>query len=187
MDVPDGFVLPSVDLSKAWRHWITGFPDFKVKKDNGEIIDAPIRPLRFVNSSNIPQSLKKKFKDGWRPILLSMTAELAQMLETTPIAAMDEKFVQDSFDVAMKALVQKAPAIFGELNAEKCSTWKVATWSRKIREQQMGQQQVRRREESSDTAPMDTEDEDGNSEELDEPTQPSGDLREQPTQHSEDV
>ncbi|KAL3771925.1 hypothetical protein ACHAW5_008038 [Stephanodiscus triporus] len=187
MDLPDGFDLPSVDLSKAWHHWITGFPDFKVKKDNGEIIDAPIRPLRFVNTSNIPQSLRKKFKDGWRPILLSMTADVAQMLETTPIAAMDEKFVQDSFDVAMKALLQKAPAIFEDLNADKCATWKVATWSRKIREQQLGQLQVRRREESSDTAPMDTEDEDGDVEGLGQPTQPSGDRREQPTQHSEDV
>ena len=165
MDVPDGFVLPSVDLCKAWHHWITGFPDFKVKKENGEIVDCPIRPLRFINSSNIPHSLKKKFKDGWRPVLLSMTADVAQLLETTPIASMDEKFVQESYNVAFNALAQKAPAIFGDYNADKCSTWKVATWSRKIREQQLGQQQVRRREESSGMTPMDTEDEDGDGEE----------------------
>jgi hypothetical protein len=165
MDIPDGFVLPSVDLCKAWHHWITGFPDFKVKKENGEIIDAPIRPLRFVDSINIPHSLKKKFKDGWRPVLLSMTADVAQLLEATPIASMDDKFVQESYNVALNALAQKAPAIFGDYNADKCSTWKVATWSRKIREQQLGQQQVRRREESSGTTPMDTEDEDGDGEE----------------------
>ncbi|KAL3827031.1 hypothetical protein ACHAXA_007538 [Cyclostephanos tholiformis] len=200
MDIPEGFVLPSVDLCKAWYHWIAGFPDFKVKNDNGEIIDAPIRPLRFVNTTNIPHSLKKTFKDGWRPILLSMIADVAQMLETTPIAAIDAKFVQDSYDVAMKALVQKAPAIFSDYNAEKFSKWKVATWSRKIREQQLGQQQVRRSVESSGATPMDTEDEDGDVDEeidveeqvvgqlklMDQPTQPSEDRCNQPSQHYED-
>mmetsp|Transcript_3052 Transcript_3052/g.6699 ORF Transcript_3052/g.6699 Transcript_3052/m.6699 type:complete len:458 (+) Transcript_3052:253-1626(+) len=149
MDVPDGFDLPSVDLIRAWRHWITGFPDFKVKNDNGDIVDTPIRPLRFVNTSDLPQTLKKKFKDGWRPILLSMQGDVAQMLETTPIAAMDEKFVNESYNMAMSSLVAKAPGIFAESNADKCGTWKVATWSRKIREQQLGQQQVRRRQDSS--------------------------------------
>jgi hypothetical protein len=201
MDIPEGFVLPSVDLSKAWNHWITGFSDFKVKNDNGEIIDAPIRPLRLVNTSNIPHSLKKTFKDGWRPILLCMMADVAQMLETTPIAAIDAKFVQDSYDVAIKALVQKAPAIFGDNSAEKFSKWKVATWSRKIREQQLGQKQMRRSVEIVGMTQMDTEDEDGDVEEeideeeevvgqqntRDEPTQPSGDLREHPAQQFEDL
>ena len=147
MDVPDGFDLPSCDLLRAWRHWIIGFPDFRVRNDNDEIVDAPIRPLRFVNTTDLPQSQKKKFKDGWRPILLSMQGDVVQMLESTPLAAMNDLFIADSYNTAMIVLTKKAPGIFAESSAEKCGTWKVATWSRKIREQQLGQHQVRRRRE----------------------------------------
>ncbi|KAL7526952.1 hypothetical protein ACHAXR_001724 [Thalassiosira sp. AJA248-18] len=156
MDVPDGFELPSCDLLRAWRYWITGFPDFKVRNDNDEIVDSPIRPLRLVNTTDLPQSLKKKFKDGYRPILLSMQGDVAKMLESTPVAAMDDKFVQDSYNMAMSALVQKAPGIFAESSSEKCSQWKVATWSRKIRENHLGQQQVRRRQEQLSSAALKT-------------------------------
>jgi len=129
-----------------------------MRNDSDEIVDAPVRPLRFVNTSDLPQSLKKKFKDGWRPILLSMQGDVAQMLETTPVAAMDEKFVQNSYSTAMNDLFAKAPGIFAESGSDKYCTWKVATWSRKIREQQLGQQQVRRRQEqSSSFTPLSTE------------------------------
>ena len=154
IDVPEGFQLPSCDLFTAWRHFIAGFPAFKVKNEDGTVVDAPIRPLRFVNTSDLPQSLKKKFKDGWRPILLSMQGDVAHMLEATPLAAVDEKFVSETYNVAMSALVQKAPAMFSDSTTEKCATWKVATWSRKIREQQLGQQQVRRRQEGVEVAMM---------------------------------
>jgi hypothetical protein len=144
LDIPDGFTLPSVELITAWQYWLTGFPNFKVTKDNGEIIDAPIRPLRFVGIGNIPQSLKKNFKDGWRPILLSMTADVKQLLDSTPITEINDAFIVDSYNTALKALHQKAPGIFDSSDGGtgKYSTWKVATWSRKIREHQLGQQQV---------------------------------------------
>lgn len=146
MDIPDGFSLPSCDLLRAWRHWITGFPDFKMRNDNDEIVDCPIRPLRFVNTRNLPQSLKKVFKDGWRPIMLSMQGDVAQLLETTPVFAMDDNFIHNSYSMAMDALLAKAPGIFAESGPDKHGAWKVATWSRKIREHQLGQQQVRRRQ-----------------------------------------
>lgn len=155
--IPDGFTLPSVDLVKAWRHWIIGFPDFKVKSDSGDIIDAPIRPLRLIDSADLPQSLKKKYKDGWRPILCSMTGDVSQMLETTPITAMDEKFVQETYNMAMAALHEKAPGIFSE-NADKSNTWKVATWSRKVRENNLGPQQVKNRQ-YLEATPLKTEEE----------------------------
>lgn len=147
LDLPEGFDLPSVDLIQAWHHWLVGFPDFKVKNDNGDIVDAPIRPLRFVNTGNIPQSLKKKFKDGWRPIFHSLTSDVTQLLESTSISEMDEIFIQYSYSIAMKALKEKAPAIFTgtDGSTDKYSKWKVATWSRKIREHQLGQQQLLRR------------------------------------------
>lgn len=147
LDLPNGFTLPSVVLIKAWQYWLTGLPDFKVTKYNGEIVDAPIRPLRFVGIGNIPKSLKKNYKDGWRPILLSMTADLGQLLDGTPIAEMDDTFIIDSYNDALKALHQKAPAIFDSSDGGtvKYSTWKVSTWSRKIREHHLGQQQVSRR------------------------------------------
>lgn len=143
MDVPEGFTLPSVDLLTAWRHWLIGFPDYKIKNDEGGIMDCPIRPLRLVNTVDLPQTLRKKFKDGWRPILVSMSGDVAQQLENTPASMMDEKFIAQTYNVAMTALSTKAPAMFADSNSDKCSTWKVATWSRKIRENSLGQQQVR--------------------------------------------
>jgi len=151
-DVPDGFVMPSCNLFRAWRHWITGFPDFKMHNDNDEVIDAPIRPLRFISTSHLPQSLKKKFKDGWKPILMSMQGDVAEMLDATPVSAMDERFVRDSYDLAMEALLAKAPDILDEAGSDRYGSWKVSTWSRKIREQQLGQQQVRRRREQRELA-----------------------------------
>mmetsp|Transcript_32307 Transcript_32307/g.61831 ORF Transcript_32307/g.61831 Transcript_32307/m.61831 type:complete len:598 (-) Transcript_32307:176-1969(-) len=160
-DVPDGFEFPSCDLLRAWRHWIAGFPDFKMRNENSIInsnnsddddegvIDAPIRPLRFVNTSDLPQSLKKKFKDGWRPILLSMQGDVADMLQSTPVSEVDEKFVLETYEIAMKKLFAKAPGICAESGWDRYGTWKVATWSRKIREQCLGQQQVRRRQEKN--------------------------------------
>jgi len=172
-DVPDGFEFPSCDLLRAWRHWIAGFPDFKMRNDNGcnntnnnnnnnnngdndddddeGVIDAPIRPLRFVNTSDLPQSLKKKFKDGWRPILLSMQGDVADMLQSTPVSEVDEKFVLETYEIAMKKLLAKAPGICAESGWDRYGSWKVATWSRKIREQCLGQQQVRRRRERDES------------------------------------
>lgn len=149
---------PSFTRKISRQYWLTGFPDFKVKKDNGEIVDAPIRPLRFVGIGNIPKLLKKNFKDGWRPILLSMTADVGQLLDSTPIVEMDDTFIIDSYNAALKALHQKAPAIYDSSDGGtvKYSTWKVATWSRKIREHQLGQQQV-----SCRTIAMDMKDGEG--------------------------
>jgi len=130
--VPEGFTLPSVNLFTAWRHWLIGFPDFKIKNDEGGIMDCPIRPLRLVNTVDLPQTLRKKFKDGWRPILVSMSGDVAQQLENTPASMMDEKFIAQTYNVAMTALSARAPAMFTDSNSD--LRWKVATWSRKIRE-----------------------------------------------------
>jgi len=119
--------------------------------DDEGVIDAPIRPLRFVNTSDLPQSLKKKFKDGWRPILLSMQGDVADMLQSTPVSEVDEKFVLETYEIAMKKLLAKAPGICAESGWDRYGSWKVATWSRKIREQCLGQQQVRRRRERDES------------------------------------
>lgn len=49
-------------------------------------------------------------------------------------ADMDEAFIGSVFDAAMETLVFKNPNMFAG-NNERSKTWKVATWSRKIREQ----------------------------------------------------
>lgn len=137
-DIPAGFVFPLCDLYGAWRHWLIGFPDHKIRNNKNEVIDAPIKPLRLISLSNVHQSAKKKFKDGWRPILMFMQAEIEQDLETMHVASMDVPFIKMTYDHAMSALQSKAPNIMSGKNEQKHQTWKVATWSRKIREQQLG-------------------------------------------------
>ena len=137
---PEGFDLPTCDLNEAWAAWLTGFPNhkFRVKRSIRDgaaeaVVDAPIRPLRDMKLGCIPQSLKKKYKDGWRPILQYMTAGVEDMLSKVSPSEMDEKFINLSFIAAKQALMAKAPDVLkGKL--DKSKTWKVATWSRKIRE-----------------------------------------------------
>ncbi|KAL3798098.1 hypothetical protein ACHAWO_010842 [Cyclotella atomus] len=141
MDLPEGFELPTCDLIDAWTAWLTGFPThkFRVTKttEEGEtesLVDAPIKPLRNMKLGCIPASLKKKYKDGWRPILQYMATSVDNMIAGVPPADMDDSFINATFNAAMEALIIKVPAMFQGKN-ERSKTWKVATWSRKIREQ----------------------------------------------------
>lgn len=137
-DIPAGFVFPQCDLYGAWRHWLIGFPDHKIRNNKNEIIDAPIKPLRLVSLGTVHQSAKKKFKDGWRPILIFMQAEIEQDLDSMPVASIDDSFIKMTYDQALAALQSKAPNMMSGKNEQKHLTWKVATWSRKIREEQLG-------------------------------------------------
>ncbi|KAL7496762.1 hypothetical protein ACHAWT_004909 [Skeletonema menzelii] len=137
-DIPAGFIFPQCNLHGAWRHWLTGFPDHKIRNNKNEIIDAPIKPLRLVSLGNVHQSAKKKFKDGWRPILIFMQTEIDQDLDSVPMASVDEAFIKMTYEQAMSALHRKAPSMTTGKNEQKHVTWKVATWSRKIREEQLG-------------------------------------------------
>ena len=137
-DIPAGFVFPQCDLYSAWRHWLTGFPDHKIRNNKDEIISAPIKPLRLVSLSNVHQSAKKKFKDGWRPILMFMQTEIEQDLHAVATSNIDDSFIKMTYDEAMSALQRKAPNMTRGKNEQKHLTWKVATWSRKIREEQLG-------------------------------------------------
>lgn len=136
--IPAGFIFPQCDLYQAWRHWLVGFPDHKIRNNKNEIIDAPIKPLRLVSLSNVHQSAKKKFKDGWRPILIFLQAEIEQDLDSVPVAGIDDAFIKMTYDQAMSVMQSKAPNMISGKNEQKHLTWKVATWSRKIREEQLG-------------------------------------------------
>ncbi|KAL7483891.1 hypothetical protein ACHAW6_009531 [Cyclotella cf. meneghiniana] len=152
MDLPEGFELPTCDLVDAWSVWLRGFPNHKFRmpkttnmdEEQDTFVEAPIKPLRDMKLGCIPLPLKKKYKDGWRPILQSMVTDVEHMLEGVPPAEMDDTFINATFNAAMEALVRKAPALFEGKN-EKNKSWKVATWSRKIREQQLGSKGAQRR------------------------------------------
>ena len=141
MDLPEKFELPTCDLIDAWTAWLVGFPahKFRVIKASEEgdvdtLVDAPIKPLRNMRLGSIPVSLKKKYKDGWRPILHYMEAEVEEILADVSTKDIDDAFVNATFSTAMGAMVVKVPGLFDGKN-ERSKTWKVATWSRKIREQ----------------------------------------------------
>ncbi|KAL7448924.1 hypothetical protein ACHAWC_001038, partial [Mediolabrus comicus] len=142
-DIPAGFIFPQCDLFTAWKHWLIGFPDHKIRNNKNEIVAAPIKPLRLISLGNVHQSAKKKMKDGWRPILIFMQAELEQDLDDMPLPSIDEQFIKMTYDTAMAALQSKAPNLMSGKNEQKHQSWKVATWSRKIREEQLGPTQHR--------------------------------------------
>ena len=125
------------------KHWLIGFPDHKIRNSKNEIVAAPIKPLRLISLGNVHQSAKKKMKDGWRPILIFMQAELEQDLDDMPLPSIDEQFIKMTYDTAMAALQTKAPNLMSGKNEQKHQSWKVATWSRKIREEQLGPTQHR--------------------------------------------
>ena len=132
MVVPEDFDFPSCYLFEAWKIWLIGFPDHKIQTKEYGLIHAPIRPLRMVGLRSLPASLKKKFKDGWKPILQSMCADIKESLDRTPVLEQDSQFVVDAYNVALSSIKAKSPTLFEN---EKWQTWRVATWSRKIREE----------------------------------------------------
>jgi hypothetical protein len=153
MDLPEGFELPTCDLIDAWTAWLKGFPNHKfqtstVDGEEESLVSAPIKPLRNMKLGSIPSSLKKKYKDGWRPILQHMTAAVEQMLAGVPPSEMDETFINATFTAAMDVLIDKLPTMVDGKN-ERSKTWKVATWSRKIREVKPKKQETHGPEESS--------------------------------------
>jgi len=130
--VPENFEFPSCFLFDAWRHWMIGFPDHKFQTKEYEILDAPIRPLKDATLKTLPQSLKKKFKDGWKPILQFMCSCVEELIDQTPVGERDVEFLTNTYNTAIGALKIRVPALFEN---EKWQTWRVATWSRKIREE----------------------------------------------------
>jgi hypothetical protein len=147
LDLPEGFELPTCELSEAWKYWFLGFQDYKYQSNETEQEElAPIRPVREMKLSTLPPSLKKKFKDGWRPALQCLSSYVEHMVNI-PTSSMNDNILNESLNAAMTVLLDKAPALFEGKN-ERSKGWKVSTWSRKIREQQLSNKQVEMRRQS---------------------------------------
>ena len=69
---------------------------------------------------------------------LPMAPPLSTMGTPKLGANIDDAFIKMTYDQAMSALHSKAPNMTSGKNEQKHLTWKVATWSRKIREEQLG-------------------------------------------------
>lgn len=77
-----------------------------------------------------------------RPILQYMVSSIDHMLTGVSPSEMDDSFINSTFSAAMDALISRIPAMIDGKH-EKSKTWKVATWSRKIREHTGSQRQKR--------------------------------------------
>lgn len=82
-----------------------------------------------------------------------MDEDTKELLDSTPVTSIDESFIQKTYSAALNDLYKKAPGIFAEVDSGKYNSWKVATWSRKIREQNLGVHQRRRAKEDDDGFP----------------------------------
>ena len=71
-----------------------------------------------------------------------MTSNIDHILIGVSPSEMDDSFINSTFSAAMDALVAKIPSMIDGKN-ERSKTWKVATWSRKIREHTGNQRQKR--------------------------------------------
>lgn len=138
---PDFRFVSSVTLRRAWDAWVIGYPGniSTTKDDDGNTIrtNSPVRPLRFITQNNmIPTAnrARRVWADEWKPVLLVMHDGAKDMIRNIGQNAGAE-LMEASYHAGRAKLQEKYPRLFEGANDERNRQWKVATWSRKVREQ----------------------------------------------------
>ena len=85
---------------------------------------APVKPLRLLSDGYLPNKIKKKFDNMWRPILELMHSEVEATVETTPEDKVDDAFIRATYDLALRNVCIKYPdiAVFLRGGGHKVST-----------------------------------------------------------------
>ena len=140
--VPADFKFPSATLRSAWEFWLLGFPNNRSIKRNaaGEDVVSitPVRPLRYIVADKMmPKAnrLRRVWADEWKPALSIMHSGARQLIGNTPVENMNAEFIESTYAAARAFLEDKYPRLFEGSNIERNRQWKVATWSRKLREE----------------------------------------------------
>lgn len=117
-DVPVDFDLPQADLYVAWTAWLLGYPMNRSTKSDGSIYSAPVKPLHLLlREGKLPQKLKKKFDNLWRPTLELMHNEVASTIRTTSIKDRNDAFIKSTYDHALKNVCAKYPDLAATLTS----------------------------------------------------------------------
>ena len=148
--VPHDFSFPAVKLRAAWMAYLFGFPNNRSQAtnddgslctdDDGEPVPVrtPIRPLRFLTDDLLPllnaQStrVRKTFRDAWRPVLHEMHDANRARIANTPLQEISHDFLQQTFDVGVKALQEKYPELFSGRHAARSHIWAISTWNQRM-------------------------------------------------------
>jgi len=132
--VPSNFKFPTVGLRLAWQYYLLGMPGNRSKHpETNELMPAPIRALRYIDSRrNLPKGhLRSDFNDRWRPVLEEMYDATKEHFAGKREEDMNAEFLDTTYTTAMEGLESKYPTLFVQKN--KSYTWKVSTWSSKMR------------------------------------------------------
>ena len=115
-DVPVDFDLPQADLYVAWTAWLLGYPLNKSMRSNGEMYNAPVKPLHLLQrGGKMPHKLKKKFDNAWRPALELMHDEVESTIRSTSIKDRNDAFIKSTYDHALRNVCAKYPDIAATL------------------------------------------------------------------------
>ena len=140
--VPSDFVLPSVDLRTAWDFYLRGFPSNR-STSSGQPTIAPVRPLRYITASNsaslLPfkncngKSVRKKYVDDWKPVLLLMFNDTKHLIINTREEDMNADFLETTYVAARDKLEERYPTLFAGDNRDKTRQMRTSTWCKKIK------------------------------------------------------
>mmetsp|Transcript_33998 Transcript_33998/g.71522 ORF Transcript_33998/g.71522 Transcript_33998/m.71522 type:complete len:219 (+) Transcript_33998:200-856(+) len=129
-DVRLDFRFQTCDLYAAWQAWLIGYPLNRSTRANGEVYLAPVKPLRLLCAGQLPAKTKKVFDNAWRPVLELMEYEVEGSLASTPVSKMDAKWLSSQYTYTLSHVCNKYP----DIKAELVGSWKISTWSVKIRQ-----------------------------------------------------
>ncbi len=83
-----------------------------------------------IDGGQLPAQTKKVFDNVWRPVLELMEYEVEGSLASTPVSKMDAKWLSSQYTYALSHVCNKYP----DIKAELVGSWKISTWSVKIRQ-----------------------------------------------------
>ena len=110
----------------GWRFWHKGQPHYERVTANNEVVLCPIRPFRLF--SNLLPNEKNTYKNSWLPIM--------KLMESAPgNEGMDNMIITD--DILEQSYERGVDHVLNEMEylkeRPKRDTWKVGTWSVRIK------------------------------------------------------
>jgi hypothetical protein len=127
--VPADFSFPTgVNLETGWKMWIQGLPGNETLDNNGNRLQAPIRPFRKLKNEMLPESVRKNLQTHWRPIFLMMEQAPGIEIRETSI---DAEYIRTSYEAGREYLKTRVGYVFQNTKV-KPMNWKISYWSKKV-------------------------------------------------------
>ena len=122
--VPENFEFPKdVKIENGWKLWLLGMPGHQIKDSEGKLLDAPIRPFRFLELKYLPKKVGDRYKLHWSRIFKMM--EEAVDPDLTP----STEHLKETFALGMTHLSStRLTYVFDKDANRKPMNWSVSTW-----------------------------------------------------------